>query len=112
VGLEIEAQGERAFAVQAVPPVLGNPDVVRLVQDLADDLADGGTGAPLQTQVSRVLATMACHGSVRAQQRLALFEMRALLKDLDTVDFSVCAHGRPVAIRVSAAELEARFHRT
>ena len=116
VGLEIEPcgepDGERAFAVRAVPPALGTPDPARLVADLADDLADDGTGAPLQAQVGRVLATLACHTSVRAQQRLALFEMRALLRDLDGVDFSVCAHGRPVAIRMAPAELEARFHRT
>ncbi|MFH1466398.1 MAG: DNA mismatch repair endonuclease MutL [Pseudomonadota bacterium] len=112
VGLEIDPDGERAFAVRAVPPALGGPDIARLVQDLADDLSDDGAGAPLKALVGRVLATMACHTSVRARQRLALFEMRALLKDLDRVDFSVCAHGRPVAIRLTPTELEARFHRT
>jgi DNA mismatch repair protein MutL len=112
VGLEAEVQGERAIAVCAVPPALGSPDLLTLLQDLADDLAEEGDGAPLREQTDLVLARLACHGAIRAHQRLALFEMRALLKELDAVDFSVCAHGRPVAIRIPPGELAARFHRT
>jgi len=112
VGLEVEPEGDAAIAVRAVPPALGSIDVLRLVHDLADDLAEGGGGGPLREHADRVLAALACHGSVRAHQRLALFEMRALLKELDGVDFSVCAHGRPVAIRIPPGELEARFHRS
>jgi DNA mismatch repair protein MutL len=54
---------------------------------------------------------MACHTSIRAGQTLSPYEMRELLRALDEVDFSVCAHGRPVVIRVGMAELERRFHR-
>jgi len=86
--------------------------VARLVRDVADDLADEGSGRPAQDLVDRVLSSLACHGSVRAHQHLSLYEMRALLKELDQVDFSVCAHGRPVAIRVPPTELEGRFHRS
>ena len=55
---------------------------------------------------------MACHNSIRANQVLSHYEMREMLKALDGVDFSVCAHGRPVAIRVDQRELERRFHRS
>jgi DNA mismatch repair protein MutL len=112
VGLEVHPEGDEDLSVRAVPPALGNVDVVRLVRDMADDLADEGSGRPLRELVDRVLSSMACHGSVRAHQRLSLYEMRALLKSLDRVDFSVCAHGRPVAIRVGQRELETRFHRS
>ena len=62
--------------------------------------------------VELALATMACHSAIRAGDPLSAYEMRELLYALDRVDFSVCAHGRPVTIRISQAELERRFHRS
>jgi DNA mismatch repair protein MutL len=112
VGLDIRPADERSFHVHAVPPTLSQVDVVRLVRDMADDLADQGDGQPVREVVDHVLSTLACHSSVRANQRLSLYEMRALLGSLDRVDFGVCAHGRPVAIRISPRELESRFHRS
>jgi len=110
-GLEVEPFGGDSFVVKQLPGALAGADVASLVQDVADDLAEGGDGAPVRDLVERVLATMACHTSVRAGQVLSPYEMRELLRSLDQVDFSVCAHGRPVCIRVSPAELERRFHR-
>ena len=111
-GLEVEPFGGSSFAIKQVPAVLARADLPRLVADVADDLAAGGRGVPAQELVEKILATMACHTSVRAGQTLSPFEMRELLRALDEVDFSVCAHGRPVSIRISAAELARRFHRT
>lgn len=110
-GLEVEPFGGDSVVVKQLPSALAGADVASLVVDVADDLAEGGDGAPIRDLVERVLATMACHTSVRAGQVLSPYEMRELLRALDLVDFSVCAHGRPVSIRVSAAELERRFHR-
>ena len=112
IGLDIEAEADDRFAVRAIPPALGNIDIARLVRDVADDLADEGSGRPAQALVGHVLATLACHSSVRANQSLGIYEMRAMLASLDRVDFSVCAHGRPVAIRIASGELERRFHRS
>jgi len=112
VGMDIRAREDDRVAVHAVPPALGNVNVARLVRDMADDLANQGDGRPLRQLVDHVLSTLACHSSVRAHQRLSIYEMRALLASLDRVDFSVCAHGRPVAIRISPNELEHRFHRS
>ena len=111
-GFEIEPFGGNGFAVKAVPATLANLDVGQLITDVADDIAEGGTGKPAEDVVEHALATKACHSSIRAGQALSQYEMRALLSALDRVDFSVCAHGRPVSIRVSAAELERRFHRS
>ena len=110
-GLEVEPFGGDSVVVKQLPTALAGADVTSLVVDVADDLAEGGDGAPIRDLVERVLATMACHTSVRAGQVLSPYEMRELLRALDLVDFSVCAHGRPVSIRVSAGELERRFHR-
>jgi len=111
-GLEVEPFGERTFAVKQVPSVLSGADPVQLVHDLADDFAEGGSGRPLQALHDKALATMACHTSIRAGQAMSPYESRELLRALDQVDFSVCAHGRPVCIRVTPAELERRFHRS
>jgi DNA mismatch repair protein MutL len=111
-GFEIEAFGGNSVAVKQVPAALGGIKLQRLIEDVADDIAEGGKGRPADDVVEHVLATMACHSAIRAGQTLSLYEMRALLTATDRVDFSVCAHGRPVSIRISAAELEKRFHRT
>jgi len=111
VGLEVEDYGGGSFAVLAVPPGLKDQDLPGLLGDVADDLAQGGRGLQGRDIADHVLATMACHSSIRANRRMSLYEMRELLKALDGVDFSVCAHGRPVIIRVGHSELELRFHR-
>ena len=111
-GLEVAHFGDRTFAVKQVPAELRGADPTRIVLDLADDFAEGGSGRPLHKMRERALNTMACHGSVRAGQALSPYEMRELLRSLDQVDFSVCAHGRPVCIRLSSSELERRFHRS
>jgi len=111
-GLEIEPFGGQSFAIKQVPEAIKGADLTRLIEDIADDIADGGRGGPLQDLTNKILDTMACHNSIRAGQTLSNFEMRELLSALDQVDFSVCAHGRPVALRVSPRELEQRFHRS
>ena len=112
VGLDVRAMGGSTFAVQGVPSALARAHLPTLLADLADEAAEQVHGMAVAGPVERVLATMACHGSVKAGQELTHHEMRALLAALDEVDFGVCAHGRPVAIRIGAAELERRFHRT
>jgi DNA mismatch repair protein MutL len=111
-GFEVEPFGGDSFAVKQVPDALGKVDLQRLLEDVSDDIADGGTGAPARDVVELALATMACHSAIRSGDPLSPYEMRELLHALDRVDFSVCAHGRPVTIRISQAELERRFHRT
>ncbi len=112
VNLEVEPFDAGTFAVRSVPRSLEKVDLSRLITDIADDLADGGRGLAGRDLTEHLLATMACHNSIRAHQELTPYLMRELLKQLDEVDFGVCAHGRPVAIRISEAELEHRFHRS
>jgi len=111
-GFDIEPFGGDTFAVKEVPSALGKVNIEKLIEDVADDIAEGGRGRPVDDVVELALATMACHSAIRAGQTLSLYEMRALLTATDRVDFSVCAHGRPVSIRISASELEKRFHRS
>ena len=81
------------------------------MEDVADDIVDGGRGTPIHERVQNIFASRACHNSIRAGDTLSTFQMQEMLEDLDAVDFGVCAHGRPVAIRITPAELEKRFHR-
>ncbi len=112
LGIEVEPFGGDSVAIKQVPEALAGVDPVALVHDVADDLAEGGSGRPAEAVVEGLLNTLACHGSVRAGRTLSPYEMRELLRALDAVDFEVCAHGRPVCIRVAPSELERRFHRS
>ena len=111
-GLEMDQFGGNTIRIRQIPVILEKSDWNQLVQDLVDDAMAGGKGAPVLERLETALATKACHGSIRAGRIMSKFEMQELLEELDAVDFGVCAHGRPVAIRITPAELEKQFHRT
>ncbi len=111
IGLEVQMLSASAVAVQAVPKVLARAHPERLVRDL---VAEVGRAArrPFHDAVDLVLATMACHGSVRAGDSLGADEAKALLTALDAADFAGhCPHGRPVVMRLGWDELERRVGR-
>ena len=111
IGLVVERFGADAMMVRAVPAALAGCDPAALLLDLADELADGvDTG--LQERVNHVLATMACHGSVRSGRRLRREEMDRLLRDMEaTPHASQCNHGRPTWIELTLADIEKLFGR-
>lgn len=111
-GLEIEAFGSGAVAVNATPAMLGEVDAASLVRDLADDITVGDGFGRLQDQLKAVASTMACHGSVRAGRRMKLDEMNALLRQMEATPGSgTCNHGRPTFISLSVAKIESLFGR-
>ena len=112
LGLVIEAFGG-AIAVRETPAILGQGDIKGLVKDLADELEDDDNDAQLLSErLDHVLATMACHGSVRAGRRLNGEEMNALLRDMEKTPHSgQCNHGRPTYVELSLAEIEKLFSR-
>ncbi|MFO0677774.1 MAG: DNA mismatch repair endonuclease MutL [Polyangiaceae bacterium] len=111
LGVEARAVGPGALAVDGVPQVLRRAHPERIVRDLLAELASAA-GRPFGDAVDLVLATMACHGSVRAGDVLAREEAMALLHALDGVAFAGhCPHGRPVITRLSFDELERRVGR-
>ncbi|MGW8313768.1 MAG: DNA mismatch repair endonuclease MutL [Desulfuromonadales bacterium] len=112
-GFEVEAFGGRAFTVKAVPALLADVDVERLVRDLATELNEIGRTGQIDDAIEQVLAVLACHSMVRANQALSMTEMQRLLKDLAEIDFgSCCPHGRPVMHRLSRRDVEKFFHRS
>ena len=116
-GLVIERFGPSAMLVRALPAVLPKADSAALLRDLADDIAKHGrqedSGALLLAErIELVLATMACHGSVRAGRVLSVAEMNALLREMEATPRSgQCNHGRPTWVKLSMEDVEKLFGR-
>jgi DNA mismatch repair protein MutL len=113
VGLLIEPFGSSAVAICAVPTGIGKVDAVALVQDLLDDLKEWDTVSALDMRLRPVLASLACHGAVRAGRAMASQEIRELIRDwVEEGLIMTCPHGRRTAFRLSTDELEKIFGRT
>ncbi|MGV3555243.1 MAG: DNA mismatch repair endonuclease MutL [Croceibacterium sp.] len=111
-GLAMERFGPGAMLVRAMPAALAGADPERLLTDLADDIARHGEGLLLGEKIEHVLATMACHGSVRAGRTLSVAEMNALLREMERTPRSgQCNHGRPTWVKLSMADVEKLFGR-
>lgn len=116
-GLVIERFGPSAMLVRALPAALPKADSAALLRDLADDIAKHGrqedSGALLLAErLELVLATMACHGSVRAGRTLSVAEMNALLREMEATPRSgQCNHGRPTWVKLSMEDVEKLFGR-
>ena len=111
-GLALERFGPTAMLVRAVPAVLGKGDVQALIRDIADDLAQNGAALLLEERLDLVLATMACHGSVRAGRVLSVAEMNALLREMEVTPRSgQCNHGRPTWVKLAHGDIEKLFGR-
>jgi DNA mismatch repair protein MutL len=112
LGLLIEPFGATAVAIRGVPVGLGKVDAAVLVQDLLDDLTKWDTASSLELRVQPVLASLACHGAVRAGRTLALPEIQQLIHDwVQEGLIMTCPHGRRTAFRLSTDELAKLFGR-
>ncbi len=111
-GLMLERFGPGAVAVRATPSMLGKVDVVSLIKDLADELADQDSSSGLSLKLDAIASRMACHGSVRSGRILKPDEMNALLRQMETTPGSgTCNHGRPTFIELKLADIERLFGR-
>ena len=111
-GLALEGFGPGAVAVREVPAILSKADPTRLVRDVADTLAEDGQAVSLDKRLDHVLATMACHHSVRAGRRLTGEEMNALLREMEATPGSgQCNHGRPTYVELKLSDVEKLFGR-
>lgn len=112
LGFEIEPFGGKSYALKAVPELLANVPCAPLLVDIALELDQQGRSSVLQDHLDAVLIMIACHGVIRANQALDPREVRALLEQLDQVDFrGNCPHGRPVSQRLTLREVERMFRR-
>jgi DNA mismatch repair protein MutL len=112
LGLEITPLSAGSLAVRAVPATLARGDAAELARSVLAELAQHEASTVVQRARDDLLATMACHGAVRANRRLTLEEMNALLRQMEATDRSdQCNHGRPTWRQVTVRELDALFLR-
>ncbi len=112
VGLDVVRRGPQHVAVSGVPVLLEGEDVESMVRDLLSDLADGQGVGRVEALSNELLATMACHAAVRANRRLSIEEMNALLREMERTERSeACNHGRPTWTSVTLEDLDRLFLR-
>ena len=112
LGMEVAVGGEESLIIRQIPVALRDSDVEQLLRDVLSDLIEFGSSDRIEAHMDEILSTMACHGSVRANRRLTVPEMNALLRDMEETERSgQCNHGRPTWVQVSLEELDKLFLR-
>ncbi len=112
LGFVVEAIGPETLVVRQVPSLLRDADIEGLVRDVLSDLATYGTTRRVREAINELLGTIACHGSVRANRKLSIPEMNALLRDMETTERSgQCNHGRPTWVQLDMNQLDKLFMR-
>ncbi|NCT67035.1 MAG: DNA mismatch repair endonuclease MutL [Rhodanobacteraceae bacterium] len=112
LGFDVARSGPQSVVVRRIPVLLDGAEVAQLVRDVIADLATHGQTRRIEEHANELLATMACHGSVRANRRLSVTEMNALLREMEATERSgQCNHGRPTWVQLAIPELDRLFLR-
>jgi DNA mismatch repair protein MutL len=112
IGLQLEVVSEESVIIRGVPSMLSRDNPEQLVRDVLSDFLEFGSSNRINDGRDEILSTMACHGSVRANRKLSIPEMNALLRDMEETERSgQCNHGRPTWFQLTLSELDSLFMR-
>lgn len=112
LGFTVERVSEESLIVRQVPTALSDLDIVALLRDVLSDIVVHNSSDRIEAAIDELLSTMACHTSVRANRKLTLTEMNALLRDMEITERSgQCNHGRPTWVQQTLADLDKLFMR-
>jgi len=111
-GFEVSLMGKDSIVVRQIPTILKDANIDNLVRDVVSDLVQYGSSKRIKEYANSILATIACHGSVRANRQLTIPEMNAVLRDMEATERSgQCNHGRPTWVQLEMKDLDKLFMR-
>ncbi|MCM1002265.1 DNA mismatch repair endonuclease MutL [Wolbachia pipientis] len=112
MGFDIEIKSENRLVVREIPAILGTIDVKEMLINIVDRLTEIEDTLPIEDKVNKILATIACYGSIRAGRKMKLEEMNELLRQMEKTPYSgQCNHGRPAYIEMKLSDIEKPFER-
>ena len=112
VGMQVDNRGPAQLLIRTIPVELQSADAEQLLRDVLSDLAEHGASDRLREEINKLLSSMACHGSVRANRKLTTTEMNALLRSMErTPNSGQCNHGRPTWVELNMKQLDDFFMR-
>ena len=112
LGFVVERVADESIIIREIPAILSGSLVESLLRDVISDILQQGSSERIHNHINEILSTMACHGSVRANRKLTLPEMNALLRDMEVTDRSgQCNHGRPTYTQLTLDQLDKLFLR-
>jgi DNA mismatch repair protein MutL len=112
LGFNVEPMGKESLVIRQVPSILRESDVEQLLRDVLSDISMHGETKRVLEEINSIFSTMACHGSIRANRKLTVPEMNALLRDMERTERSgQCNHGRPTWVQMSMSQLDKLFLR-
>jgi DNA mismatch repair protein MutL len=113
LGIKLEEFGKGSFLIRSIPVILKDADIEKLLKDIIGEIFSLGREKGLSERIDHIIATMACHSSIRSGDELNHEKMKAILRELDCARFPhSCPHGRPVAKELTFDELESMFKRS
>ena len=112
LGFDVSLASDTAISIRSVPRILKDCDIEKLIRDVISDLIEHGSTNRVEHVRNELLATVACHSSIRANQQLSIQEMDALLRQMEVTEHSgYCSHGRPTWNQITMKELDRLFYR-